>query len=156
MQTWLVHMRQPQKFIQMTGWRGLLAVQLFVAGNFLSAIINPILWATTLTWLIAKPAFISSVFPGILLELNIFALIIGNLFFVFLAVIAPLKRGWFNLSIYGLTTPFYWVLSSVAAYKALWQIIFKPFYWEKTDHVISEIAKEKRRNALYSLKRTAP
>jgi hypothetical protein len=28
-------------------------------------------------------------------------------------------------------------MMSIAAYKALWQLITKPFYWEKTSHGLS-------------------
>jgi hypothetical protein len=28
----------------------------------------------------------------------------------------------------------YWVMISIAAYKALWQLVYRPFYWEKTEH----------------------
>ena len=28
---------------------------------------------------------------------------------------------------------------SIAAYKALWQLITKPFYWEKTSHGLSTV-----------------
>ncbi|MEP2829750.1 hypothetical protein [Parvibaculum sp.] len=35
--------------------------------------------------------------------------------------------------------PFYWLLISIAAYKALWQLITKPFHWEKTEHGISSM-----------------
>ena len=30
--------------------------------------------------------------------------------------------------------PGYWVLQSIAAFKALYQLLFRPFYWEKTVH----------------------
>ena len=133
-----------------TGWFGLLSVQLFIAGNVLSALINPILWAVFVTWLLTGSQAISAAFPGPLLALNIFALTAGNLFFILLAVIAPLKRGWVQLSPYGLTTPIYWILTSLAAYKALWQIIFRPHYWEKTDHFLSAVALRKREEALES------
>ena len=126
LQTWFVHMRRPGDIVNTTGWLGLLSVQLFIAGNVLSALINPILWAVFVTWLLTSSQAISAAFPGPLLALNIFALTAGNLFFVLLAVIAPLKRGWAQLSPYGLTAPAYWMLTSLAAYKALWQIIFPP------------------------------
>jgi hypothetical protein len=29
------------------------------------------------------------------------------------------------------------VLISIAAYKALWQLLRNPFYWEKTQHGVS-------------------
>ena len=30
--------------------------------------------------------------------------------------------------------PLYWLMISLAAWKGLWQIFTKPFYWEKTRH----------------------
>ena len=35
---------------------------------------------------------------------------------------------------WALANPLYWLLHSVASYKALWQLIVKPHYWEKTVH----------------------
>jgi len=35
---------------------------------------------------------------------------------------------------YVLGSYFYWALMSVAAWKALFQLIFRPHYWEKTQH----------------------
>lgn len=151
MQTWLVHMRRPDKIVATTGWFGLLSVQLFIAGNVLSALINPILWTVFVVWLLTASEAISTLFPEPLLTLNLFALTVGNLFFITLAVIAPLKRRWFHLSLAGFTAPAYWLLTSVAAYKALWQIFFQPHYWEKTDHVISEMAIARREEAMRSV-----
>lgn len=148
LQTWLVHMRQPHRIIATTGWRGFLAVQLFVAGNVFSAVINPVMWTGFLFWITLHPPILDQLFPAPVLYLNFFALIFGNLVFVLLMVIGPLKRGWRGLAPYGLTAPAYWLLSSAAAYKALWQAIFRPHYWEKTDHVISKAAREKREDAL--------
>ena len=34
--------------------------------------------------------------------------------------------------------PLYWVLISLAAWKGLWQLIWKPHYWEKTVHGLDE------------------
>ena len=39
----------------------------------------------------------------------------------------------------GLLNPVYWVLHSIASYKALWQLLTKPHYWEKTAHGISTV-----------------
>ncbi len=148
LQTWFVHMRRPGDIVATTGWSGLLSIQLFTAGNVFSALISPILWAVFIGWMVTGSPLISEAFPGPLLWFNIFALVFGNLFFIFLTVIAPLKRGWRHLCVFGLTAPVYWLLASVAAYKALWQIIFRPHYWEKTDHLISAVAIQKRKDAL--------
>jgi hypothetical protein len=51
-----------------------------------------------------------------------------------LAILAPVKRRWLSLAPFGVTVLAYWLLISIAAYKALWQLATRPFYWEKTNH----------------------
>jgi hypothetical protein len=34
-------------------------------------------------------------------------------------------------------------MTSLAAYKALWQLLTRPSYWEKTHHMISRVARER-------------
>jgi hypothetical protein len=36
------------------------------------------------------------------------------------------------------TMPVYFALGTIAAYKALWELTVKPFYWDKTAHGLHE------------------
>jgi hypothetical protein len=54
--------------------------------------------------------------------------------FVYLGLVAAVRRGDDNLAVYALFLPFYWGLMSVAAWKGFAQLITNPFYWEKTEH----------------------
>ena len=148
LQTWLVHMRQPRKILKTTGWVGLISVQLFLVGSVISALVNPILWVMFLCWIFFQPQIISDIFPAPLLQFNWFALVFGNIFFIAILVLAPLRRGWWQLCLFGLTAPFYWLLTSVAGYLAAWQLVTKPHYWEKTHHMISKTAQKRRDEAL--------
>lgn len=56
-------------------------------------------------------------------------------------MIAVFRRRYYELLLYALLNPLYWQLHSIAAYMALWQLFTKPFYWEKTLHGISKLAK---------------
>ncbi len=150
-QTWIVHMRDPVRFYRAAGWRGFLSTQIFLAGTVFSAALNLILWGIAAISIIA-PDFVKALFPSILLELNIATFLIGNLLFISLLAAAPLKRGWSSLCPYALLAPLYWVLSSFAALIALWQLTYKPHYWEKTDHILSEEAATARTRTLLSLK----
>lgn len=143
LQTWLVHMREPGAFVSQNGWHGLLSIQLFLAGNVAGALINPILWAA-FVYMNVFDGGSGIAMPATLEILNVAALVFGNLCFILCAAIAPLKRGWRHLCLFGLTAPAYWLLTSIAAYKALWQIVFRPYYWEKTDHMISTMAARRR------------
>jgi len=144
LQTWLVHMRRPGEIVSTTGRSGLLSVQLFLAGNVFSALINPLLWAMFILLDVFDLGAGQFAVPAELKWLNLTSLIAGNALFVTFAAMAPIKRGWRRLCVYGLTAPIYWLLASLAAYKAVWQIVFRPHYWEKTDHVISNIAIRRR------------
>jgi hypothetical protein len=44
------------------------------------------------------------------------------------------KREQWGLLKYVYLIPAYWLLISIAGFLALYQLIFKPFYWEKTVH----------------------
>jgi hypothetical protein len=46
----------------------------------------------------------------------------------------PYKRGTFDLILWAVLNPLYWILHSIASYKGLWQLLTRPHYWEKTDH----------------------
>ncbi len=144
LQTWLVHMRQPGAFVDMNGWHGLFSIQFFLAGNVAGALLNPVLWGAFFYLNTLGLSTLETAMPKMLHQLTLTALIAGNVCFILCAVIAPLKRGWRHLCLFGLTAPAYWLLTSIAAYKALWQIVFRPYYWEKTDHMISAMAARRR------------
>ncbi len=137
MQTFLVHTRRPLHMLRSVGLLGFLGFFFFIGGTVLSGILNPIFWIIYLAWLVAMGVGIDPLFPQILLFLSLFNLLAGNGAFMFLSMIAPIRRGWLDLIPYSLTAFGYWVLMSVAAYKALWQLVVDPFYWEKTQHGLS-------------------
>jgi cellulose synthase/poly-beta-1,6-N-acetylglucosamine synthase-like glycosyltransferase len=141
MQTWLVHVRSPFRLVRRTGWRGFFAFQLFLGGALVCALANPLLWGAS----IAAAIFHWPLFPG--LEGGLFlyvpagGLVGTNLVLTWLAIIGPRRRGWNELSPYGLTVIFYWALVSLAGYRALWQLATNPFFWEKTMHGASPRAR---------------
>jgi glycosyltransferase XagB len=130
MQTWLVHTRSPIRLGRRVGWRGWIAFQLFLGGTIASALLNPLLW---IHFVLTEPS------PG---WLAISGLAGGNAVLTILAIISPRRLGWHDLFPYALSATFYWALVSFAAYRGLWQLITKPFYWEKTEHGISRLADE--------------
>ncbi|MEL7018792.1 MAG: hypothetical protein AAGL18_08695, partial [Pseudomonadota bacterium] len=94
---------------------------------------------------------VARIFPEPLMSLNLFAFLFGNCFFVYLFLMAPLKRGWLSLCSQALFVPVYWSLTALAAYKGLWQLIRRPHFWEKTDHMLSPQAQAQRAGALARL-----
>jgi len=61
-------------------------------------------------------------------------LLLGNIFFVILAILAGRRPGQKGLWWAAILSPMYWVLISIAAWKGIWQLLVKPHFWEKTIH----------------------
>ena len=51
-----------------------------------------------------------------------------------LGTVAAARRGRLRLAVHALLMPAYWLAISFAAYRALWQLVSAPYYWEKTEH----------------------
>jgi cellulose synthase/poly-beta-1,6-N-acetylglucosamine synthase-like glycosyltransferase len=138
MQTFLVHTRRPLHLLRTTGPLGFFGFVFFIGGTVLSALFNPIFWMLYLGWLVTLATGFDVVFPELLLFLSLFNLLAGNGAFIYLSMLAPIRRGRLDLIPYGLTVLGYWVLMSIAAYRGLWQLLRNPFYWEKTQHGVSK------------------
>jgi cellulose synthase/poly-beta-1,6-N-acetylglucosamine synthase-like glycosyltransferase len=137
MQTFLVHTRRPLHLIRTIGPLGFLGFVFFIGGTVLAGLLNPVFWLLYVVWLIAATNGFDPIFPQLLLFLCLFNLLAGNGAFIFLHMLAPIRRGWLNLIPYSLTALGYWVMISIAAYRGLWQLLRNPFYWEKTHHGVS-------------------
>lgn len=145
MQTWLVHMRNPVRLYRELGLKGFLGAQFMLLSSPLLPILNPIFWSLIIIWYAEHAAWIPAFFPGAIYYLAAAQLILGNFLFVFTNMAGTYwvvhdlqKKGetWLSYGLvkYALLTPVYWLMMSVASIKALWQLIARPSYWEKTVH----------------------
>ena len=134
MQTALVHLRRPADFISAVGFWRFLGFAVFVAGAAVTSLLSPVIWTLSVLLAWTGSEALLGPYGDTVLYTSYFSLIVGNGLLTLLAMLAPLKRGWRHLVIYGATVFLYWLLISAAAYKALWQLARRPFYWEKTQH----------------------
>lgn len=137
MQTWLVHMRHPVRLWRELGPAGFFGFQMTVGGTPLQFLINPILWAITVLWYMFQPAFMHQIFSGWVYYVGNLCLFLGNVAFMYSNIVGVVKAERWSLAKWAVLSPVYWVLMSIASYKALNQLIFKPSYWEKTVHGLS-------------------
>lgn len=137
MQTSLVHLRNPVRLVQAVGIRKSVGFLLLVAGTPTTFLAGPILWTLYLAWIFTRTHTFDFLFPPFTLYLSLFNLLVGNAVGVYLSMLSVFKRRQYDLIVWSLLNPVYWVLHSIAAYKALWQLFTRPFYWEKTTHGIS-------------------
>jgi len=135
LQTYLVHMRHPVQTLQQRHLRKFFSLQLIVGAWTIVLLINPFMWALTLIYVLFRPAQLyGPLFPGPVLYMGVFCLIFGNFFYVYIHLIGCLRRKEYALIKWVLLIPLYWVMMSMSAYIAFYQLIVKPHYWEKTQH----------------------
>lgn len=151
MQTFFVHMRRPIHFFRTLGLKGTAGYLAMIFGTPFLPLINPIFWALLVVWLLFQPQWVQAMFPGMLYYVATIHLVFSNFVFVYMNMVGTyyvirdcsLKHEQpfsYGIIRYGLLTPLYWVLMSVAAYKALFQLFRNPFYWEKTNHGLTQAA----------------
>jgi hypothetical protein len=136
MQTWFVHMRQPARLWRELGPAGFLSFQVMIGGTVLSALVHPWFYALA-AFDVANGAFLTSPAGWLGLPFWLFASLglgVGYLASMLLGVLALKRRGARDLLSQVPLMPFYWLLISGAAYRAVWQFATDRFTWEKTAH----------------------
>ena len=133
MVTYAVHMRQPRRLLRELGWVRFLGVQAFFIGTLSQFVCAPLLWTYWIKLLgFSHPT--DAVFgPQVIVTvISLFvATEVTNICVALLAVSQPQHR---HLLPWTLTLAFYFPLGALASYKALFELIGKPFYWDKTQH----------------------
>ena len=137
MQTYLVHMRTLEGPLPGKGFMHNFIFQLTVGGKLLFLLLNPIMWVITLLYFIAFPIVgptIEIIYKPPISYIAVFSWIFGNFLFLYYYMLGCAKRNQWDLMKYVFMIPFYWGMMSVAGMIALYQLILKPHYWEKTTH----------------------
>jgi cellulose synthase/poly-beta-1,6-N-acetylglucosamine synthase-like glycosyltransferase len=137
MQTYLVHTRQPLRLLRELGPLGFLGFHAYSGGLILSALVLPVFCAMVAVevWcgaLLSPPATVAGQGLWLLAGFN---LIVGYAGAIVPAALAVKRRRRPWLVIDTLLMPFYWLLTSLAAYRALIHFAVAPHHWEKTDHM---------------------
>ncbi|WP_064972350.1 glycosyltransferase [Modestobacter caceresii] len=136
MQTVLVHTRHPWRLLRSVGPRQTAGFALLIGGTPLMFLAAPWLYAmlaVELLW----PGALTPALPEWLVQVSLANLLFGNGVIIYLSLLAGFKRRTYGLVPFALLSPLYWLLHSIASYKALWQLLVNPFYWEKTNHGLS-------------------
>ncbi len=135
-QTWLVYTRDPRELKRRLGLKGYYGFQFFIGAPALTFLLAPLFWATFFVSL-------TGIFPAALspnmLVLCAFSFTGGTIsHWLFASKILEIE-GWHHMRRAFLLYPLYWLLHSVAAARALVQLVTAPHYWEKTSHGMSRI-----------------
>lgn len=141
MQTYIVHMRRPLLLYKNLGFIGFMGTQLCLGAPALIFLLSPIMW---LIWLLFMLGIIKldTMMPEwfyVTLDFSLIALFAGIFLQAIFAVAVILRNKWQVMLPYSLLFPFYWILHSIASFRAVWQLIKCPHYWEKTAHGVTKV-----------------
>ena len=134
LQTFLIHLRAPRELKREIGFKGIGHLCAFVGGTPILAVVNPFFWILTLIWFIAQPLFVKQIFPAPVYYVGLCLWAFGNFLLWYLTVITARHARPVGLVLAATLVPIYWMMMSVAAIKAMWQLIVTPSFWEKTAH----------------------
>ncbi len=133
MVTYLVHIRQPRRLLAELGLRRFLGLNAFFLGTLGHFLLAPFLWTFWLM-LIGLPHPAEGLLPpGVLTgTARLILLFEACAAAAGAAAIIASGRGWLILWLPAM--PFYYPLGVLAAYKALYELFCRPFFWDKTAH----------------------
>lgn len=137
LQTMLVHLRDPRGLRRAIGTKAFLRMLNMTGGVPLTSALNVVFWFTMLLWIVGRPDAIGMLFPPLTYYVCLTLLVICAPLSVFTGLIVTQALGKPHLWVAALLSPLYWVLQSVAAIKAIYQLVFRPSFWEKTIHGLS-------------------
>ena len=134
MQTWFVHMRRPGRLFRELTPAGAIAFQIFFAANVLAALIHPLFMTGLGVTLYALPMPWASTVMENAAPIFVTSLLSGYVSTIVLDLIGLGRRGLLGNAWVLVLTPLHWLLLSLAAWRALFQLIYDPQRWEKTEH----------------------
>ena len=133
MMTWITHMRDPVRLYRELGFKAFLGFQVLFLGSLSQALFAPLLWAMWGLGLGLPHPVSPWLDPGATLALT--AIFMGCELLNIAIGVLGLKRSGQKLSALWVPTLWaYFPLQTFAAYKAAWEMLHKPFYWDKTTH----------------------
>ena len=156
LQTWLVHTRRPLRGISQMGLRKFAGLTLTLLGAVLLGL-GPVIGLTIGLGAVAMSAATET--------FTVSALLTGcSVTLALLGYAVAAVSGWIGLRRTGqqslacslLTIPLYWILVCIGTVKGAYQIVARPFHWEKTEHGLSaELTARRSRTVVVSGARPA-
>ncbi|RUM98881.1 glycosyl transferase [Pseudaminobacter arsenicus] len=135
MQTWLVHMRAPARLASELPLASFCLAQILFAGMVLSALLHPFLFLSALLLMVQSSAGVPlGGWQKALLVFDSVNVTLGYLSFMVLGGLAlsrQERKGYWKVCLF---TPVYWLMLSIAAWCALYELCKRPHHWNKTPH----------------------
>lgn len=134
LQTQIVHTRRPNRLRREIGLKATARLINMTGAIPLCNTVNIFMWSTMLVWVVGHPQAVALMFPPITYYLCLTLFLLAAPLSIYVGLVVTVALGKPHLWWAALLVPGYWVLQSIAAFKAVYQLFFRPSYWEKTVH----------------------
>ncbi|MEJ2123587.1 MAG: glycosyltransferase [Alphaproteobacteria bacterium] len=122
LQALIGHTRKPLNLWRKAGTMASLGLLFQVGGAFVAVLVNPWLWLA-LGLGLASGGY--DRFPVMLTSVALFNLVVGGFLFAYVSRLPPFRCGNTKRIPFGIMALFHWMLAPVAAYRAIWGIIWR-------------------------------
>lgn len=131
--TYAVHMRRPGLLLRQLGWWRFLGFQVFFLTTLSQYVLAPVLWSF---WVVpfglAHP--VAAALPPLLHHALVGTFLFTEVLLIALTLTAMRLTPNRLSPFWAPVLHFYFPLGALASYKALWELIHRPFWWDKTRH----------------------
>ncbi|MGG7644216.1 glycosyltransferase family 2 protein [Rhodovulum sp. YNF3179] len=131
--TWVSHMRRPARLWSELGPRGFTGFQVLFLGTLAAFLTAPFLWSFWLLALTGTVPFLMHLPDAALVALAAL-FVVSELVGIAIALAATSGPKHRFLMPWVPSMHLYFPLGALAAWKAVYEIVARPFYWDKTDH----------------------
>ncbi|QWL29354.1 glycosyltransferase [Rathayibacter toxicus] len=132
-----VNTRHPVRWFRTNGILGTVSLVALIMGTPLAFLLYPLVFGFTVVTYVGV-RFIGLDIPEWLIIAGTTNMLFSNALMIVVSGVAAWRRYNWRVAIFALVTPAYWLLHSIAAWRAAWQIIVSPHRWEKTPHGLTE------------------
>ena len=139
MQTAVANARDPWSLVRVAGLGRALGLMMLTAGGCLASLFLLPLWILLACSLVIPARTLGVVYPDWTLWLGLFSLLAGNSLMIYVTMLGAFLRQRGGQVLWSLFSPFCWLLHSIASHAALWQLVTRPNYGEKTTYGISAL-----------------
>jgi len=131
MQTSIVHLSQPISLTAQLGFKNSLGFTIIFAASILSSLLHPwFYWALFSAIL----DVINGRALSVLQLVDLFDILLSIVIYICFVRMGTKHNAKPNPWWWPFALPLYWLLSTIAAWRAFWQLHKQPFLWEKTPH----------------------
>jgi hypothetical protein len=139
-------MRSPRKLLKELGFKKFIGVQILFLGTLSQFLLAPLLWSFWLIPLGVAHPMLAVVSGNTLMTLGV-TFILAEIITVAVSAFAVSDKKHRFLIPWVPTMHFYFPMGTLAAYKAFYELLTQPFYWDKTAHGVFERTEDRVEDA---------